>query len=217
MATGIKFQVQETIYDGKSMLDEDNFYAQRQGSPSQLTKTLTYILGSYQRKYPIATMTEGGEGFGLKSTSVELDDVQFTYPVIGDRTRASVAVKNDYVAGQFPGKGNQPFNLYLGDNLVKRYYVIQSTRGIQAYVNESGEPQADGTYKYNVTLSSAGPADYCPVTELDPGVKWIELHTAVAESESRTTESKMAVPLSRTKWDSPVAVSLGQVTQPTRL
>ena len=192
--TGIKYQVQETIYDAKSMLDENNFYNQRQGSPSQLSKTLTYILGDYQRKYPIATMTEGGIGFNLKSTSVELDDVQFTYPVMGDRTKASVIAKNIYGANDKPGIGNSVFEIYFTDNRIKRFYIIQSTRGVQAYVTADLEPTGDGLFKALVQLDPAGPADFCPPSELEPGTPWIELHTAVAESESRTTESKMVMP-----------------------
>lgn len=194
MATGIKYQVQETIYDAKSMLDEQNFYHQRQGSPSQLTKTMTYILGDYQKKYPISSVTEGGSGYGLRSTSVEIDDVQFTYPVMGDRTRASVSESTTYQAGDRPGIGNSIFDLILNDNLIKRYFVIQSSRGIQAYVTETAEPMADGRYKYKVQLASAGPEDYCPLSELQGGTRWIALFTAVAESESRTTETTMAVP-----------------------
>jgi hypothetical protein len=192
--TGIKYQIQETIYDAKSMLDENNFYNQRQGSPSQLTKKLTYIMGDYKRKYPIATMTEGGIGYGISSTSVELDDVQFTYPAMGETTKVSHVVKTDYSGSDKPGIGNGFFNIYFADNWIKRFYIIQSTRGVQAYVTADLEPQGDGTFKAVCQLDPAGPADYCALTELEVGTPWIELHTAVAESESRTTESKMAMP-----------------------
>ena len=79
----LKYQVQEAIFDAKSMLDEQNFYHQRQGSPSELTKKLTYILGDYNKSFPISTMTMGGVGYGNNRSAVEIDDVQFTYPVMG--------------------------------------------------------------------------------------------------------------------------------------
>jgi hypothetical protein len=191
---GIKFQVQEQIYDSKSMLDETNFYAQRQGAPSELTKTLTYILGSYNKKYPISTMTLGGVGFGINNSAVELDDVQFTYPVMGSTTKASVVYSTEYVGGDKPGAGNGFFYITFPDNWIKRYYVIQSEGGIQAYVHENGEPVASGGYRYKCQLHAAAPADYCPLNQLDPGVKWVDLFTQVAESESRSTESKMVMP-----------------------
>ena len=34
----LQYQVQESIYDAKTLLDEQNFYHQRQGAPSELTK-----------------------------------------------------------------------------------------------------------------------------------------------------------------------------------
>lgn len=190
----IKFQVQEQIYDSKSMLDETNFYAQRQGQPSELTKTLTYILGSYNNKYPISQLTLGGVGFGINNSAVELDDVQFTYPVMGAMTKASVVYSTEYTTGDKPGVSNGIFYITFADEWIKRYYVIQSEGGVQAYVHEKGEPVPSGGFRYKCQLHAAAPADYCPLNQLDPNVKWVELFTQVAESESRSTESKMIMP-----------------------
>lgn len=192
--TGLKFQVQQGIYDNKSMLDEQNFYHQRHGAPSELTKTLTYVMGSYKSKYPISTMTSGGGGFGLSNTSVELDDMQFTYPVMGVSTKPSVVAKVDYVGGDKPGIGNTSFNIYFTDNNIKRQYVIQSTHGIQAYIHSDLEPQADGTFKAQAVLDPATATDFCPLAELQPGIRWSALNTVAAESESRTTETSMNAP-----------------------
>lgn len=194
MATGLKFQVQQTIYDNKSMLDEQNFYHQGQGSPSQLTNTLTYILGSYTGRFSLGTMTDGLYGFGVDAQAKEIDDMQFTYPVMTAGRRAARVAKTDYVAGDKPGVGNSVYNIYFEDNSIKRFFIIQSTRGVQAYVTKDLVPEADGTYRAEVLLSSASPADFCPLTELQRGVRWVKVHTAVAESESRTTESTMVAP-----------------------
>jgi hypothetical protein len=191
---GIKYQVQESIFDAKSMLDETNFYHQRQGSPSELTKKLTYILGDYNKSFPISTMTMGGVGYGNSRSAIEIDDVQFTYPVMGRDNKASIVYDSLYVAGDKPGLGNQPFYLIFGDNWIKRFYTIQSERGIQAYVLEDGEPLPTGGYRYKCQLNPAGPLDACPVDQTAQGTKWIELFTSVAESESRTTDSKMVMP-----------------------
>lgn len=189
----LKFQVQEQIFDAKSMLDEDNFYHQRQGMPSELTKKLTYILGDYNKNYPLSMMTMGGVGYGMNNTAVELDDVQFTYPVMGRETKASVVYSTEYTTGDKPGIGHSKFYVTLSDNWVKRFYVIQSTSGTQAYVHADGEPVAGG-YRYECSLDPGGATDFCPLADLDPGAKWVELFTAVAESESTSTESKMVMP-----------------------
>jgi hypothetical protein len=191
----LKYQVQEQIYDAKSMLDEQNFYNQRQGKPSELTRKLTYILGDYTKQYPLATMTTGAIGYNkdLKSSQVELDDIQYTYPVMGADTKVSVVADSLYTDGDKPGIGNTEFIIPFDDNWIKRFYIIQSEHGIQAYVNQ--DPIKVGNkWHYTVVLASATADDYCPLTELVGGVRWTDLFTAVPESESRSTEHRMVTP-----------------------
>lgn len=193
---GIKYQVESAIYDSKSMLDEDNFYNQRQGHPSELTRKLTYILGDYNKNYPISLMTMGGigyEGNAMKRAAVELDDPQFTYPVMGRIEKASVVTFTQYTSTDKPGIGNTEFYLYFPDNWIKRYFIIQSARGIQAWVPKDPE-LVGGYYKYTCILDPALPSDYCPFSEVNENASWIALNTAVSESRSRSTETGMAMP-----------------------
>lgn len=193
---GIKYQVESALYDPKSMLDEDNFYNQRQGHPSELTRKLTYILGDYNKNYPISLMTMGGigyEGNALKRAAVEIDDVQFTYPVMGRIDKASIVTFTQYVSTDKPGVGNTEFYLYFADNWIKRYFVIQSARGIQAWVAKDAEV-VGGYYKYTCILDPAAPTDFCPISEVQENASWIAIHTSVSESRSRSTESTMAMP-----------------------
>lgn len=195
----LKYQVHEGIFDAKSTLDEENFYHQRQGHPSELTKKLTYILGDYTKNYPISTATVGAVGFGpsssLAKAAVELDDTQFTYPVMGRIKKASVVSSSAYSAGDKPGVGNSTFKIRFQDNWLKRYWYIQSARGVQAYLHDNGTLiSASGEYEYTASLSAASPSDYCPLSELSTGAAWVGTHTGVTESESRTTESHMALP-----------------------
>lgn len=192
----LKYQVTEAIFDSKSMLDETNFYHQRQGAPSELTKKLTYIMGDYTKQYPISLMTLGGigyEGNAMKRAAVELDDPQFTYPVMGRMQKASIVGSSAYTTGDKPGIGNSKFKIRFRDNWIKRFFIIQSARGVQAYVHADGELLGTGEYEYTVSLNAALPTDFCPLTELSDSA-WADITTAVAESESRTTESKMAMP-----------------------
>lgn len=191
----LKFQVHETIFDAKTMLDETNFYSQRHGSPSELTRRLTHILGRYQNNYPLTLGTLGSKGYDKASRNVkELDDVQFTYPVIGSDVKVSRISKSDYVGGDKPGIGGSYFFLYFPDNWIKRFYILQSSNGTQVYTLEEGELQGDGQYRYKVQLDPADADEFCPVEDTQPGTAWIDLTTAVAESESRTTEMGMVAP-----------------------
>lgn len=188
----LKYQVNETVFDAKSLLDEQNFYHQEQGKPDQLTRTLTYILGDYNKNYPISMMTSSE--LANKGAMKGLTDVQYTYPVMGRDSKASVVGTSKYQAGDKPGVGQSKFILNLTDNWIKKYYIIQSTNGIQAYTFDSGVPSPDGGFDYEVQLSAAEDDEYCPLSELQAGVLWVDLNTQVAESESRGTESKMAAP-----------------------
>lgn len=193
----LKYRVTEGIFDSKSMLDETNFYHQRQGAPSELTKKLTYIMGDYTRNYPISLATVGGIGYGgdaMSKSAVEIDDVQFTYPVMGRMDKASTVSSNVYSGGDQPGIGNSKFKIRFQDNWIKRFYIIQSARGIQAYVHADGVFIGLEGYEYEVSLNAALPTDFCPVSELNGGNAWIDITTQVAESESRTTEGNMVMP-----------------------
>jgi hypothetical protein len=192
----LKYQVSEQILDTKSLLDEENFYHQKQGSPSELTKKLTFILGDYNKSYPISLMTMGGIGYGgnaLKRSAVELDDPQFTYPVMGRLHKAAVVTKSIYTGGDKPGIGHGEFKLYFSDNLIKRFFIIQSARGVQAHVRKDPE-NVGGYWEYTCVLDPAAPSDFCPLTEVAEGASWVPMFTAVPESRSRSTESVMAMP-----------------------
>lgn len=190
----MKFQVQSSIVDTKALQDETNFYHQRQGMPEELTKKLTYILGSQKRNYPISVMTLGGVGYGVENRSIELNDVQFTYPVMGKINKACLVYSTEYDSNDKPGLGNGKFYITFGDNYIKRFYNIRSQFGTQVYIHGDPEPMASGGYRYTCQLNPAQPGDWIDPKELEPGVKWVEMFTNVAESESRSTESKSQVP-----------------------
>jgi len=189
-----KFQVQEQIIDTKSLLDEQNFYHQRQGTPSELTAKLTYILGDYNKSFPLSGMTVGGVGYGVSNTTKEVDDTQFTYPVMGRDTKVATASSTIYGAGDKPGIGNMPFYLTFPDNWLKRFYVIQNQFGTQAYIQADGVPAPTGGFTYQCVLNPAGPGDYIDHTECAAGVNWVPIAAFVAESESRGTETNMIMP-----------------------
>jgi len=186
-----KYQVESQVWDGKGLMDEKNFYHQNQGEPSELSRKLTYILGDDNNNYPIMMMSSSE--IASKNAKVELDDVQFKYPVMGRDDKASLISESIYNIGETPGLGNSEFKIRFTDNWIKRFFIIESSRGIQAYVTEDPR-QVGGSWEYTVQLNAARDTQYCPLTELQAGTRWVDLNTQVAESESRGSESKMAAP-----------------------
>lgn len=194
----LKFQVQQDIYDAKSMLDENNWYHSRQGKPDELSSKLTYLLGDNLKNFPISMMTHGniiGEGKFKKASasSRELQDIQYTYPVMGRTNKASVVADSLYSAGEKPGIGNSTFEIPFTDNWIKRHYIIESESRVQAYVTKDLEQRGE-YWIATCVLNPALPSDFCDISQLTAGARWIDLNTANPESESRGTEFKRAYP-----------------------
>ncbi len=192
-----RFQVQQDIFDAKSMVDETNFYAQRHGEPAELTMKLTWLLGDSTKSFPLAMATMGdivsADG-GFKKTNnkvKELDDIQFTWPVMSRLNKASVIATTNATANL--GYGNTPFEVVFTDNWIKRNYMIESPLGIQAYVLGDPVKVSEG-YKYTLQLNAVTDKTICPASEVVAGALWCDLNTFNAESESRGTEFKRVAP-----------------------
>jgi hypothetical protein len=156
-----------------------------------LTRKLTYVLGDYKKKYPISMMTMGN--LASPGATKEIDDVQFTYPVMGRLDKASMTTSTPYVSTDKPGFGHSIFKLRFADNWIKRFYIIESSTGVQAYV--VADPiQVGDEWEYQVQLDPADFDDFCPFSQVTGGVLWADLNSQVAESESRGTRSKMVSP-----------------------
>ena len=191
----LQYQVTPMIYDSKSLQDEQNFYHQKHGAPDVLNRRITYVLGDYSKQWPLTMATVGSIGYnkGLGKTAQELNDVQYTYPVMGGLNKVCRIAKSDYSAGDKPGIGHSQFYLYFEDNWIKRFYIIQSELGVQAYVLKDLEPVGN-YWRATVQLDPAEETDFCPVDQTAEGVAWTPLTTNVAESESRTTEGNSVAP-----------------------
>lgn len=193
----LKFQVQQDIFDAKAMTDETNFYASRFGSPAELTMKLTWLLGDSTKSFPLAMATMGDivkadGGFKKINSKVkELDDIQFTWPVMSRLNKASVVATTNSTADQ--GLGNSVFEVVFTDNWMKRNYMIESPLGIQAYVLGDPEKVSEG-FKYKLQLNAVSDRTICPASELVAGTLWSDLNTFNAESESRGTEFKRVAP-----------------------
>ena len=195
----VKLTVQNMIYDPKSMLDENNFYNQRQGSPDELTKQVIYMLGDYGKNYPISMLTESDVVGKKNNKTAIMNDIQYTYPIMGKDVKASRISDSCTASGAIntsatPGIGFGTFKLRFTDNWIKRQYIIQSARGIQARITGDGVPISGSGYEYTAQLAFGEYSSFCPDSELIGGAAWSELFAPVPESESRSTEHKMAAP-----------------------
>jgi len=132
-----QFQVQQDIFDGKDLLDEQNFYHQRYGKPDELSQKLTWLLGDSTRSFPLAMSTMGDvvspNGFKPSNHKVkEMQDIQYTYPVMSRLNKAITVAET--ATDVNAGYGNGLFKLIFTDNWAKQNYMIESALGVQAYI-----------------------------------------------------------------------------------
>jgi hypothetical protein len=199
-SNNVKFVVSNDIYDPKGLLDENSFYNSKLAKPDELSRTLTWIMGDNKKRFPISMMTYGnvfGTGNFRPSGNVkELQDMQYTYPVMSRTDKCAVVSETLTYANvdNKPGVGNSQFKIRFVDNWIKRHYIIESPLGIQAYVLKDPDQLADGSYEYTVQLDPANADDFCPLSELTAGTLWADLYSANAESESRGTEFRRVAP-----------------------
>ncbi len=191
-----KFQVQQDIFDGKALLDEQNFYHQRYGKPDELSMKLTWLLGDSTGSFPLAMSTMGDvvspNGFKKSNSKVkELNDIQFTYPVMSRLNKAIVVAETN--AGANLGLGGSTFEVTFTDNWAKRNYMIESSLGVQAYILHDPDKVSNG-WKYTLQLNAVSDTTIVPPSEVVAGTLWAELNTFNPESESRGTEFKRVAP-----------------------
>jgi hypothetical protein len=191
-----RFQVHQDIFDGKALLDEQNFYHQRYGKPDELSMKLTWLLGDSTGSFPLAMATMGDvvspNGFKKSNAKVkELNDIQFTYPVMSRLNKAIVVAEDN--TGANLGLAGATFNITFTDNWAKRNYMIESPLGVQAYILTDPDKVSNG-WKYTLQLNAVSDSTVVPPSEVVAGQLWAELNTFNPESESRGTEFKRVAP-----------------------
>ena len=191
-----RFQVHQDIFDGKDLLDEQNFYHQRYGKPDELSMKLTWLLGDSTRSFPLAMSTMGDivspNGFKSSNAKVkEMNDIQFTYPVMSRLNKAIILAETN--SNEDAGLGNSTFTLRFTDNWAKQNYMLESPLGVQAYVLKLPTKVSNG-WEYTLQLNAVTDKTVVPLSEMKAGTKWVELNTFNPESESRGTAFKRVAP-----------------------
>lgn len=182
--------VYHDTFDGKGFTDENSLANAMLTEPDAIDPVITHLLGLENKKLPLSFLSEG-QG---KSGSQPVKDIQYTYGVMNRLNKPLVVVKTDYSAGDNPGVGVSTFWVTFKTNWAKYQHTIESANGTVARIN--GQPIPDGPYyKYPLELITADPSESCPISELQPGTKWVMTAGAnVAQSRSEGTSSNVVMP-----------------------
>jgi len=187
MSTGFnpKFTLREQKFHDDSHRDENMFYNEGFGKPDQLQSHLTYLFGMGKRKFSLSTMLEG-DYTGDSSKVKIIKTYQYDYPIMGRREKVSTVVRTN--SGSNLGIGHSEFTIVLDDARIKKFQIMQSSRGIQARVQKD-PVKVEGGYEYTCVLNAVPATSTIPASEVTSGAKWIALYTATSIERSRGSES----------------------------
>lgn len=192
MSNSVKMRmIKGTEYDGKGYTDENSLVNALLTKPDQINPVITHLMGREEDKFPLTFLSEGQRN-GIKT--IELNSIEYEWPVMGRLRKADRVVSSIYGAGDKPGLNNQPFKVVMESPWLKVQHTIVSPNGTQARVQFRPEPVSNG-YEYTLVLILPSASAYCDPSQLAPGSKWAMVGGAnVSASASMGNESNIATP-----------------------
>jgi len=183
-----------TEYNSNTYLDENLLYKSGLIDQVTLSKNLTYLWGKDSDMFPLLTATQGQNAF-VSMTPKELNDTQYTWPVMG-RTRWTTKVVALADTGlTYPGLGFTNFDVIFEDNWI--HYQYSAYTPDQLYqVRFQSEPkkESEGRWRVTVQLITSDATAYVPLTNFYAGQAWAMGPTSVAGQLSDGTTSNRMVP-----------------------
>lgn len=163
----------------------------RMTNPDSLNPVITHLMGNESKKFPLLFLTEG-QTKGVKY--VEIQDVEYDWPVFGRLRRTDAVAGHDYVAGDKPGYGGAPVIVIFKTAWLKYQHNVRSPLGITCRVMSKPEKVSTG-FKYRLDIVRNGNTTHVPLSELQTNTLWAMVGGAnVAESYSVGNESNKQYP-----------------------
>ena len=183
--------VHTETFDDKGYTNNISLTQARMTNPDTLNPVITHLMGLESKKFPLLFLTEGQQG-GTKY--VEIQDIEYDWPVFGRLKRTDVVVDHDYPADAKPGLGGIMAEVVFKSAWIKNQHTIVSPRGIRCRV--SGKPERVGNgFKYRLQLIRKSDAEFIPLSEFEPNTTWAMSGGAnVTESYSFGNESNKQTP-----------------------
>lgn len=190
MATNARI-IYRDKFDGNGYTNENSLANALLTKPDKLNPVITHLAGQESKKFPLTFLTEGQKG---GSKTIELNDIQYEWDVIGRKKKGDKIVSTTYGAGDKPGINFSYFFATFDSNWLKDQHLVMSPNGVQARV--MGRPTQVGVhYLYKFQLTTTDPAAFVPLTELTTGLVWVMVGGApVSQSFSMGNESNTMMP-----------------------
>jgi len=178
-------------FDGNGFTSNNSLSQMRLTKNDTINPVITHLMGREDKKFPLTFLTEGQKG-GVKR--IEVEDVEYDFPVMGRMKQSDILVAHGYNDTNKVGIAGSIFRLTFKSNWLKQQHTIMSPNGIQARIQ--GRPVPVGSnWEYQLQLIYRDPSEYCPISELQIGTKWSMTGGAnVSESYSSGNESNKQAP-----------------------
>lgn len=178
-------------FDGRGFTNENSLANAMLLKPDKINPVITHLAGQESKRFPLTFMTEGQKG-GYKT--IELNNIEYYWDVIGRMKHGSKIVSTTYSSGDKPGINFTSFFVTFDTNWLKVQHLVRSPNGVIARVMERPK-QVGSHYVYELQLNTSTAADYCALSELQQGMSWVMSGGApVSAAHSMGNESNVMMP-----------------------
>lgn len=186
-------ELYNTTYNSEKYTDVEMLYKNELIDTVTLSQSLTHLWGRDSEMFPLLSLTEGQNGL-TSLPKKELNDTQYTWPVIGRMKHTSRVVGLANTSNVKPGLGGGTFQIIFEDDWFVRFSGATSPDK-QHEIRVQGDGEVIGTNKvlYTVSLNSANDNEYISLDNFENGLAWVMGAPKVAgEKSDGTTSNSMA-------------------------
>ena len=176
-------------YDDRGYSNEESLAYLQLVKPVEINAFLTYNYGMDDDRFPLTFMTEG-QG---RNGAVEVDTVQWTWPVMG-RMKFTDMVTHCQIVSGATGVGGQEFEIHFATHWFIEQYTCTAPDGQTVCRIQKDLGESPYGYGYLFKLTSSNPTAFVADENLQEGKYWALGAPIVSESYSKGNRSNSMGP-----------------------
>lgn len=180
-------------FDGNGFTTNNSLAQMRIVKPDQINPVITHLMGKEEDIFPLTFLTEGQKGGSRK---IEIQDIEYEWPVMGRPKISDTIVNSDYSSSDDSiGAGGVPVKAVFKSNWLKNQHTVVTPSGSHLRIQGKPRPVGSGGFEYVFQLIYSNPTEAVPFSDFLPGTKWSMMGgAAVSEAYSSGNESNKQAP-----------------------